>query len=147
VSSLELGSVTIQARLGSARLLYKLDSARLGYCTSSARARLSSTRLGSFTGLGGRNHPQWWFRTTIEPKVPLRRLLQVRGFGGVRDSVRVGAAVVDADALHAGAGDPACLGQCDMALRAAVGAPGAALGGPHERPLHKPVWLPEAILS
>jgi hypothetical protein len=51
VSSLELGSVTIQARLGSARLLYKLDSARLGYCTSSARARLSSTRLGSFTGL------------------------------------------------------------------------------------------------
>jgi hypothetical protein len=41
VSSLELGSVTIQARLGSARLLYKLDSARLDYCTS-------STRLGSF---------------------------------------------------------------------------------------------------
>jgi hypothetical protein len=51
VSSLELGSVTIQARLGSARLLYKLDSARLDYCTSSARAWLSSTRLGSFTGL------------------------------------------------------------------------------------------------
>jgi hypothetical protein len=46
-----------RARLGyytsSARLLYKLDSARLGYCTSSARARLSSTRLGSFTGLAG----------------------------------------------------------------------------------------------
>jgi hypothetical protein len=57
----------------------------------------------------------------------------------------VGAAVVDADALRAGAGDPACLGQCDMALRAAVGAPGAALGGPHERPLHKLVWLPEAV--
>jgi hypothetical protein len=53
VSSLELGSVTIQARLGSARLLYKLDSVRFGYCTSSARARLSSTRLGSFTGLIG----------------------------------------------------------------------------------------------
>jgi hypothetical protein len=53
VSSLELGSVTIQARLGSARLLYKLDSALLDYCTSSARARLSSTRLGSFTGLIG----------------------------------------------------------------------------------------------
>jgi hypothetical protein len=55
VSSLELSSVTIQARLGSARLLYKLDSARLGYCTSSARARLSSTRLGSFTGLATGN--------------------------------------------------------------------------------------------
>jgi hypothetical protein len=51
VSSLELGSVTVQARLGSTRLLYKIDSARLGYCTSSARTRLSSTRLGSFTGL------------------------------------------------------------------------------------------------
>ncbi|KAE8009753.1 hypothetical protein FH972_006171 [Carpinus fangiana] len=32
-----------------------------------------------------------------------------------------------------------------MALRAAVGTPGAALGGPHERPLHKPVWPPEAV--
>jgi hypothetical protein len=51
VNSLELDSVIVQARLGSARLLYKLGSTRLGYCTSSARARLSSTRLGSFTGL------------------------------------------------------------------------------------------------
>jgi hypothetical protein len=66
---------------------------------------------------------------TIEPKVPLRRLLRVRGFGGMQGSVRVGAAVVAADALRAGAGDPTCLGQCDMALRAAVGALGAALGG------------------
>jgi hypothetical protein len=86
-----------------------------------------------------------WFRPTIEPKVPLRRLLRVRGFSGVRDSARVGAAVVAADALRAGAGDPACLGKCDMALRAAVRAPGAALGEPHERPLHKPVWPPEAV--
>jgi hypothetical protein len=53
VNSLELDSVIVQARLGSARLLYKLGSTRLGYCTSSARARLSSTRLGSFTGLPG----------------------------------------------------------------------------------------------
>jgi hypothetical protein len=44
VSSLELGSVTVQARLGSTRLLYKLDSVTV-------QARLSSTRLGSFTGL------------------------------------------------------------------------------------------------
>jgi hypothetical protein len=51
VNSLELDSVIVQARLGSARLLYKLGSTRLGYCTSSTRARLSSTRLGSFTGL------------------------------------------------------------------------------------------------
>jgi hypothetical protein len=51
VNSLELDSVIVQARLGSARLLYKLGSTRLGYCISSARTRLSSTRLGSFTGL------------------------------------------------------------------------------------------------
>jgi hypothetical protein len=43
VSSLELGSVTVQARLGSTWLLYKLDSARLGYCTSSAK--LNSARI------------------------------------------------------------------------------------------------------
>lgn len=63
----------------------------------------------------------------------------------MRDSVRVGAAAVAADAVRAGAGDPARLGQRDMALRAAVGAPGAATGGPHERPLHQPVWPPEAV--
>jgi hypothetical protein len=32
-----------------------------------------------------------------------------------------------------------------MALRASVSAPGAALGGPHEQLLHKPVWPPEAV--
>jgi hypothetical protein len=62
-----------------------------------------------------------WFRPTIEHKVLLRRLLRVRGFGGVRDSAQVGAAVVATDALRARDGDPACLGKCDMALRAAVG--------------------------
>ncbi|KAE8023421.1 hypothetical protein FH972_009115 [Carpinus fangiana] len=32
-----------------------------------------------------------------------------------------------------------------MALRAAVEAPGAALGGPHERLLHKLIWPSEAV--
>lgn len=50
----------------------------------------------------------------------------------MRDSVRVGAAALAADAVRAGAGDPARLGQRDMAVRAALGARGAASGGPHE---------------
>jgi hypothetical protein len=32
-----------------------------------------------------------------------------------------------------------------MALWAAIGAPSAALGGPHERPLYKSVWSPKAV--
>lgn len=57
----------------------------------------------------------------------------------------MGVAALAADAVRAGAGDPARLGQRDMAVRAALGAPGAAAGGPHERPLHQPIRPPEAV--
>lgn len=61
------------------------------------------------------------------------------------DSVRVGFTAVPPDTIRSRAGNSSCVGQRDMAVRSAIGAPGAAAGGPHERPLHQPVRTQEAV--
>ncbi|CAI0427199.1 unnamed protein product [Linum tenue] len=57
----------------------------------------------------------------------------------------MGSAALSPDSLRPGAGNSACLVQCDMALRATVGPHSPAPGGPLERSMHQSVRPEEAV--
>lgn len=89
--------------------------------------------------------------TVTQPSTPSIKSLEARApprrLRGLRDTVRVGAPALSPHSLRAGAGDPARLGERDLALRSSLRTVRAAARRTQQRQVQEQVRAAETVYS